>query len=43
VDVFVLLLDVHHGDVALALRPQPLTSEPSVAGAVTAELSETSR
>ena len=36
----VLLFAVHHGEVALALRPQPLTSDASASGAVTAELSE---
>ena len=40
--MFVLLLDVHHGEVALALRPQPFTSDVSASGAVTAEPSETS-
>jgi hypothetical protein len=42
VDVFVLLFDVHHGDVALALRPHPFTSDESASGALTAEPSEIS-
>src|SRR5439155_15749147 len=40
VDVLVLLFDVHHGDVAVAVKPQPFTSDESVIGALTAELSE---
>jgi hypothetical protein len=42
VDVFDLLFAAHHGELALALRPQPFKSEVSVSGALTAELSETS-
>jgi hypothetical protein len=42
VDVFVPLFDVHHGVVGPALRPHPFTSEPSVAAAGVALLSDTS-
>jgi hypothetical protein len=42
VDVFVLLFAAHHGEVALADRPQPFTSDASASGACTAELSEIS-
>jgi len=42
VEVFVLLFAVHHGEVALAVRPHPFTSDESASGACTAELSEIS-
>src|SRR5262249_7353410 len=42
VELFVPLLEVHHGVVGPALRPQPFTSDVSVPGAETAVESETS-